>query len=75
MDEEAINKILKEVPGSVRAADGVIIKGEDGSFFHATGFWQKEDLEGLTEDEHWFVAFCSKQEIIRLRSLRNHEWC
>jgi hypothetical protein len=31
----------------------------------------EEELKGLTQDEHWFIAFCSKQEIIRLRSLQN----
>jgi hypothetical protein len=48
MDEEIIKKMLEDNPNAVRAADGIIIKSEDGSFLHLTGMWKKEDLEGLT---------------------------
>ena len=71
MDEEAIKKMLEEIPGSIRAADGIIIPAGDDGSFHVTGIFNKDELEGLTDEEHFFWAFCSKQEIIRLRSLRN----
>lgn len=70
MDEKKINELLRLIPGSRRAADGIIIDGEDGSFFHLTGMYSAEETKGLLDGEHFFLAFCSKNEIIRMRNLR-----
>jgi hypothetical protein len=68
MDEEQIRQILDTVPGSRRAAEGVILEGEGGSTFHITGIF-KTDTE-LSHSEHFYLAFCSRNEILRLREIR-----
>jgi len=70
MEELKIKELLATIPGSKRAANGVIIPGEDGTFFHAVNIIKKEEMDGLTEEESFFIGFCAKSEIIRLRSLR-----
>lgn len=75
MDEETANKLLASIPGSKRAANGIIIEGhndEIGSYmFHVTNIFDKKELEGLTDEESFYVSFCSKKEIIRLREIKN----
>jgi hypothetical protein len=71
MEESLIKKILEVVPGARRAANGVILKGDDGSELHLTNVMTSAETEGLTPGEVSFVPFCSKPEIIRLRSLKN----
>ena len=70
MEESKIRELLATIPGSKRAANGVIIPGEDGAFFHAVNVIKKEEMNGLTQEETFFVGFCAKSEIIRLRSLK-----
>lgn len=70
MDESQINNILSKIPGSKRAAQGVLIPFEDGSFYHVQGIISKDESEGLSTEETFFCAFCSKNEILRLRNLR-----
>ncbi len=68
MEEDRIRKILETVPGSRRAANGVIIDGKDGSMFHITGTFKNDP--DLSQSEHFYLAFCSKNEILRLREIR-----
>ena len=68
MDEKDIETILKNVPGSKRAARGVIIEG-DGYSFYAHGIDRVDD--DLSREELFFQAFCSKHEIYRLRDIKN----
>jgi hypothetical protein len=68
MDEEQIEQFLKSIPGARRAAKGVILETEDG-FFHATGVLTLDPE--LRQDEAQFVGFCAKNEILRMRNLRN----
>ncbi len=70
MDQDKINDLLKKVPGSRRAANGIIIDLPDGNFFHITNFHSLESMDGLSTEEAFFLAFCSRNEIIRMRSLR-----
>jgi hypothetical protein len=70
MDESQIKDLLQKIPGAKRAANGVIIPGEDGSFWHGVNILKKEETDGLTQEETFFVGFCAKSEIIRLRSLK-----
>ncbi len=69
MDESLIEKLLS-VPGAKRAAQGVILPLENGGFFHVLNVHDSKILDGLTQDEHFFVAFCSRNEVLRLRELR-----
>jgi hypothetical protein len=71
MDEIQIKELLTKIPGAKRAANGVIIPGEDGTFWYGVKILKKEEMNGLTEEETFFVGFCAKSEIIRLRSLKN----
>lgn len=68
MKEEKIQEILNACPGARRAANGVIFDVGDGGLFYATGTTDIDD--DLTNDENFYSAFCSKNEILRLRSLR-----
>lgn len=56
------------LPGARRAAGGVIVDSEGGSFY-ITGFGTND--EDLSPAEHLFLPFCSKKEILRLRELKN----
>jgi hypothetical protein len=68
MDEDEISQALKMFPGARRAANGIIIDDEDGAFFLRQ--ITKEDPD-LSPEEHLFLEFCAKSEIIRLRSIRS----
>jgi hypothetical protein len=75
MDEETQARLLREIPGAKRAADGVILEGQDGSQFHIFNVRPLSKTEGLTQEEQFFTAFCSKKEIIRLRSIKiSHDY-
>jgi hypothetical protein len=71
MNDEAFSAMLKNIPGAKRAEQGVILPGEDGGFMHVQNVYSAKDLEGLSSDEQFYFAFCSKNEILRLRGLRN----
>lgn len=68
LSDEFIQNILKKVPGSKKAAEGVLLPTEDG-YFHLRGMTPKKETEGLSNEESFFSPFCSKKEIIRLRSI------
>jgi hypothetical protein len=70
MDEAQIKELLEKILGSRRAANGIIFPGEDGDSFYAVNLLKKEEMDGLTEEETFFIGFCAKSEIIRLRSLK-----
>lgn len=70
MDESQIAHFLSKIPGSKRAAQGVLIPLGDGNFYHIQGIIPEKEREGLSTDETFFCAFCSKNEILRLRNLR-----
>lgn len=68
MTEEEIRLMLEQFPGSKRAVDGIIIENDDGSLFHLTGMRRLDP--DLHPSEDFFRDFCTKNEILRLRSLR-----
>lgn len=71
MKEEEITELLHAIPGAKRAADGVIIQNEDGCIFHIQGVISNTETEGLDHEEAFFLSFCAKREIIRMRSITN----
>lgn len=68
ISDELAQAILQKIPGSKKAAEGVLLPTNDG-FFHLRGCIPKEEYEGLSIGEYSFLPFCSKKEIIRLRSI------
>lgn len=68
MTEADVRHILDTVPGSRRAATGVIVDHGDGRFHHITGV-MRLDPE-LSEQENLDLAYASKHEIVRMRDLR-----
>jgi len=70
MDKSTIDEILSNIPGSMRAKHGVLIPGKDGSLVHLQDMITAKESEGLTSDEIFFCAFCSKKEILRLREIK-----
>lgn len=72
LSDEIIEGIIKNVRGSKKAARGVLIPTDSGNgeYFHLRGFNSAKEVEGLTHDEIFFIAFCSKKEILRLRNIK-----
>lgn len=71
MNKETQEILLQAIPGAIRAADGVLIPLKDGSLLHALNIHSSEKTKELTDEELFLISFCSKNEIIRLRSLKN----
>ena len=69
MKEEDVRHLLNIIPGAKRAAEGVVVELEGGGVLHYTGI-ERVDAD-LTDDERFYTNFCSKNEIIRLRSLKS----
>ena len=73
MDENDIRLFLDMIPGAKRAAEGVVVELEEGGMLHYTGVNPVDP--DLTHDELFYVGFCSKNEIMRLRSLKtSHDY-
>lgn len=71
MDEEEVTRLLQAIPGARRAASGVLLQTGNGGTFHVQGFLSDMETEGLTAEEAIFVAFCARNEILRLRTIKN----
>lgn len=72
--EENVEKILKSIPGSKRAYEGVLIPIEDG-MIHLRNRSNLKEFEGILPEEMCFIEFCSKKEIVRLRNIKGpHEY-
>ncbi|RBI65933.1 hypothetical protein DQ400_15825 [Vreelandella sulfidaeris] len=69
LSDELVDIILQKIPGAKKAAQGVLIPTEDG-MFHLRNVISEKELKGLTDEEMQFYEFCSKKEIIRLRSIK-----
>lgn len=69
MKQDDVDFLLKAFPGSRRAAEGIIVKVDDSQSLHLYGI-RKLDAD-LDEYENTLLPFCSKNEILRLRQLRN----
>jgi hypothetical protein len=70
MNESRMMDAFLSVRGAKRAADGWIIPLENGDVYHVFDVHDSKEFEGLTNDEHFFIAFCTRNEILRLRELR-----
>lgn len=70
MSEEQIEAFLTDYPGAKRAAQGVLVPTNDGGIVHIWGAHSQETLDSVEPNEHRFLAFCSLQEILRMRSIR-----
>jgi hypothetical protein len=67
MTKLSFEEIAKSIPNAQKAADGFILS--DGNFtFHAFDSHPKELTEGLTHRETFYLAFCSRDEILRIRN-------
>lgn len=62
-----LDKIFKTIPGAQKAADGFII-GDEKAKFHVFGVLTEEQTEGLTTKETFYLPFCTKEEILRIRN-------
>lgn len=50
--------------------NGRIMGEKFGDEFHLRTIFTREEVQGLTPDELFYVEFCSKKEIIRLRAIK-----
>ncbi len=69
MKNPDLDKIFKNVPKAQKVADGYIL-GDERAKFHIFGVHTKEQTEGLTTEETFYLPFCSKEEILRIRNQR-----
>jgi hypothetical protein len=67
--DSALDKAMKDVPNATKAADGWLIKGE-GWTFHAFDKHSPESLEGLSHFESFYLPFCTRDEIFKMRDMR-----
>ncbi|WP_148051368.1 hypothetical protein [Pseudomonas protegens] len=75
MDDSTVDKFLSTFPGAKRAAQGVIIPAGDGNILQIYNLLSSKETKGLSNSESFFLAFCSKSEILRLRELRgSHDY-
>ena len=98
INRKRIDELLKSIPGSRKAKEGVIfplhtpdsfpkdaftedelngrIMGEmfDG-YYHLRRIFSDKEMEGLKKGEQFYLEFCSKNEIRRLREIKGpHEY-
>lgn len=70
MKKPSFAEISKIIPDVQKAADGFILS--DGDFsFHVFDTHPKELTEGLTHREFFYLAFCSREEILRIRNQKS----
>lgn len=62
-----LDKIFENVPGAQKVADGYIL-GDEKAKFHIFGVHTKEQPGGLTTEETFYLPFCSKEEILKIRN-------
>lgn len=68
MDEKDIRRWLEVLPGTRRAANGILIDAGDSTLYVQE--IRKGDPD-LAPQEHLFVALCSKNESFRLREIKS----
>lgn len=64
-----LDKIFEKVPDARKVADGYII-GDENAQFHVFGLHPQEETDGLTPSEIFYLPFCNKEEIIKMRNQR-----
>ncbi len=69
--DEKMQQMLLGIPGARRAASGVILPMEGGGFYHVHAVHDLASQQDLSDDERFYLAFCARREILRLRELRN----
>jgi hypothetical protein len=62
-----LDKIFGEIPNARKVADGYILDGNDYSF-HVFDINTSDELEGLEPGESFYLPFCNKEEILRIRN-------
>ncbi|PTN38945.1 hypothetical protein [Desulfonatronum sp. SC1] len=67
MKNPDLDKIFSTIPGAQKAADGFIISGENARF-HVFGVLTEEQTKGLATEETFYLPFCTKEEILRIRN-------
>jgi hypothetical protein len=68
----SLDEALKGNPNATKVADGYLIKG-DGWVFHAFEQHSAEAVEGLTHAERFYLPFCTREEIFRMREKKTTE--
>lgn len=65
-----LDKIMQGNPNAIKAADGWLIRIDD-QLFHAFDIHSRESTEGLNDIELFYLPFCTKEEIYRIRNKQN----
>jgi len=67
-----LDDLMKGNPNAIKVADGWLIKG-DGWTYHVFEAHSQESLEGLTHAEGFYLPFCTREEIYRMREMKTAE--
>lgn len=68
MNEDELKQAMAMIPGSRRAANGIIVQ-IDSTALYITSI-RSRDMD-LAPEEEIFLTFCSKHEILRLRQIKS----
>lgn len=63
-----LDNAMKAIPNARKVADGWLIEG-DGWTYHVFDMHSPEAIEGLTPAEHFYLPFCSRDEIFQMRKI------
>lgn len=66
MSDEEKDKLLKQIPNSEKAKDGIIIHLRDGNLFHVTGVYSQN--EKLEQNDYFYRAYCSENDIKKIKT-------
>ena len=67
MKKTDLDKIVEKVPSAQKVADGYTI-GDEKTKLHIFGVLTEEQTNGLTKDEIFYLPFCSKEEVLKIRN-------
>lgn len=65
-----LDKAFSDNPNVTKVADGYIV-GDEKAMFHIWDVHSQEDLEGLDHRETFYLPFCTREEILRIRNQKN----
>ena len=67
MKKTDLDKIFEKVPDARKVADGYIL-GDENVQFHVFGVHTSEEIEGLDPNETFYLPFCNREEILKIRN-------
>lgn len=70
MSNPNLDEIFNKIPTAQKVADGFIL-GEGDYRFHVFDTYSKEQTEGLDNQEFFYLAFCNREEVLKIRNQKS----